>query len=488
MSFFDNMPDEFKYLMGEEALPEKELKKEIYLGKGMDFGKNKDDIRITIPDSNRSGHFWCFGTTRVGKTRLLENMVEEDIKKGYDVIVLDPKGDAELFSKIAQVALLTGRKKDLMLFHPVFPDYSVKINPLEYYSMVDELVGHIMAAVPDGKEPFFKNVAYETSINVITAIIQVAKLTNNSEVITFQNLIDSSTDKMGLEELLALLTSLKRGDQDTETQEIIDSLSKVAASEKDYFSKISSSLRVALMELTMGNTGKLLGRVRGNEVIRRLEANAYETLYDEDGKREGVIFVVQAGSLLTDRTARTIGKVIISSVAKLAGRIFASGRKLSRPLCVYIDEAQSMLYGGIDDVFAKAGGANVWLHCFSQSINQIYNEMPSKDAGKAILDNTNTKIFMRAPDQETADSVAKFFGEVKKFSPIFSPNTSNLTVKESLESLITPQHILELQPRQFFATSYNGMYRGEVRKVSDLFLKVAYPKSVNKSQPIPIQQ
>jgi len=59
---------------------------------------------INIEDRVRSGQMGVFGTTRVGKSRLLEHIVEQDIKKGYNVVVLDPKGDTELFSKVVQSA------------------------------------------------------------------------------------------------------------------------------------------------------------------------------------------------------------------------------------------------------------------------------------------------------------------------------------------------------------------------------------------------
>ena len=78
--------------------------KEI-VGEGYNLkDKNKQFKDIIIPEENRTGHFWCFGTTRVGKTRIMENMIEQDIRKGYSVTVIDPKSDIELFSKIVQIA------------------------------------------------------------------------------------------------------------------------------------------------------------------------------------------------------------------------------------------------------------------------------------------------------------------------------------------------------------------------------------------------
>jgi hypothetical protein len=58
---------------------------ETVLGEGYRIGGGRSQKLsfIGMPDFVRKGHFWCFGTTRVGKTRILELMVEQDIRKGY---------------------------------------------------------------------------------------------------------------------------------------------------------------------------------------------------------------------------------------------------------------------------------------------------------------------------------------------------------------------------------------------------------------------
>ena len=74
-----------------------------HLGTGVDMNDISRQIDIAIKDVDRSGHFGCFGTTRVGKTRLIENIIEQDIRKGYNVVVIDPKGDHDLFSKLSLI-------------------------------------------------------------------------------------------------------------------------------------------------------------------------------------------------------------------------------------------------------------------------------------------------------------------------------------------------------------------------------------------------
>jgi len=48
------------------------------LGTGIHLDRPDKIISLGYPDSFRKGHFWCFGTTRVGKTRTMENIIEQD--------------------------------------------------------------------------------------------------------------------------------------------------------------------------------------------------------------------------------------------------------------------------------------------------------------------------------------------------------------------------------------------------------------------------
>ncbi len=56
-----------------------------------------------------------------------------------------------------------------------------------------------------------------------------------------------------------------------------------------------------------------------------------------------------------------------------------------------MDEAQSLLYQGVEELFAKAGAAEVMVTAFAQSVNQIYAVM-GEEYGKSILDNTNNSL------------------------------------------------------------------------------------------------
>ena len=412
---------------------------------------------VSIPDSYRKGHFWCFGTTRVGKTRALENMAEQDIRKGYSVVIIDPKGDIELFSKITQLAFETGREKDLMLITPIFPEYSINVNPLSKYYMPEELVSHITAGVAVGKEPYFFNVAYEVSLVIVNALIMLAQqegIKPNFNLSDIKKFI-SHDDLEQLKEKVDMLDT-------ADAESLAFDIEKIIKTPADYYSKVASSLRVALTELISGNIGIVIGKADENRFIEKIENN------------ESIILVAQLGSLLTRRAAHTVGKVIISMIQSFVGRQFSSGKTITPPLSIHIDEAQSVLYTGIEELFSKAGGAGVYIHGYCQSISQLIAEI-GKDRANTILDNCNTKLFMRVPDFQTAKYISQHLGEKKIYSPLMSLG-GGITIRSMQEERIRPEELLSLQLREFFFTTYSGMYRGKTKKISQPWLNVKFPE------------
>jgi type IV secretory pathway VirB4 component len=65
-------------------------------GQAFLHGLGNKDVPIFIPQHLRTGHMFVVGTTRVGKTRLASILINQDIRNGDAVIVIDPKGDLEL--------------------------------------------------------------------------------------------------------------------------------------------------------------------------------------------------------------------------------------------------------------------------------------------------------------------------------------------------------------------------------------------------------
>lgn len=428
----------------------------VDIGEGIDLNKPEKIIHVGYDENHRKGHFWCFGTTRAGKTKVIAGTTEEDINKGHSVVVIDPKGDSDLFSKIVESAFNAGRENDLMLISPVFPQYSAHIDPLASYYMVEELVAHITAGVSVGKDPYYYGVAYEISLLVVQALILLSKEARQQPSFNLSD-IKNNISPEALEDIKENLDYL-----DTpEANQIANDLGNILKSSAEFNTKVSSGLRIALTELTSGNIGKIIGNVDADQFVDRLES----------GKK--VIMVVQLGSLLTKRAAYSAGKVIISMLQAYVGRKFASGATVNPPISLHIDEAQSVLYHGIEDLFAKAGGAGIYIHGYCQSISQLVSEV-GQDRASTILDCCNTKMFMRVSDTKTAQYISTQLGEKRTYSPIISLG-GGLSIRETEETRIKHTEVLSLQPRQFFLTTYSGVYRGITREIPDADVKVVFP-------------
>ncbi|EKD36238.1 MAG: DNA transfer in the process of conjugation and F pilus assembly protein [uncultured bacterium] len=165
-------------------------------------------------------------------------------------------------------------------------------------------------------------------------------------------------------------------------------------------------------------------------------------------------------------------------IQAFVGRVYSSGKSVAPSLVLHIDEAQSVLYQDIEDLFAKAGGAGVFIHGYCQSISQLFAEV-GEDRANTILDNCNTKLFMRVPDADTAEYVSRHLGEERRFSPIISIG-GGLSIRETEEIRIKHTEILNMAPRELFLITYSGTYKGKTATVRDSLLKVTFPNLAEK--------
>ena len=102
--------------------------KHTNLGKGFHLKDTKEEqfVDINLDNDYRKGHIIGFGTTGAGKSRLIENMVEQDIMvQGNCVVIIDPKIDNALLSRTYQAAVRSGNEKAFMLLSPVHPHLSI---------------------------------------------------------------------------------------------------------------------------------------------------------------------------------------------------------------------------------------------------------------------------------------------------------------------------------------------------------------------------
>ncbi|MFO1333459.1 MAG: type IV secretion system DNA-binding domain-containing protein, partial [Piscinibacter sp.] len=120
-------------------------------------GVEPDESEIWMDLEDRVGHTLVLGTTRVGKTRLAELLIAQDIRRGEVVIVFDPKGDVDLLRRVFAEAERAGRGGEFFMFHLGHPDISARYNPVGSFSRITEVATRIAGQLPsEGQSAAFK--------------------------------------------------------------------------------------------------------------------------------------------------------------------------------------------------------------------------------------------------------------------------------------------------------------------------------------------
>lgn len=436
----------------------------ILIGKGFDIHDyNKEKfVDIFQVDGNRKGHTIVFGTTRVGKTRLIQNGTKQDIENGKNVIIIDPKIDNELFSSVFEVATKCGRQNDVILINSLLPNLSAKINPMANYYTAEEPISHIMATVPSDDE-FFWNTSYDTTTVIVRSIIKFREEEGLDKYFTFNEFMKF----LPFEKFVDLRNKLSKF-RDDDAQIMIGQIDSILESGSEYFNKISKTLQSAIIQLTLGSTGQVVARAKQNEVLNKLEEG------------EGVILYVQSAALLQPKAAFTLGRVVISMVQSLVGRLYASGKKFKKPLAIYADEFSNIVYNGIDDMFNKAGGTECYILALTQSPADVVAVVGENKARK-IFDNTNTKIVMRINDTTSAKTLITYGGT--QFRQTVQLNLhGGLRGTEVEEDVIRETDLLRLKPREFYYFGFEGIFKGKTEKTNDNEIEIELPNIIKNAR------
>jgi len=403
-------------------------------------------VPVVLPYKERGHHMGGFGTTGIGKTRQIAHLIIQDILAGNNVLLIDPKWDTFIQEKIVEAAVAAGRIDELLFFSPLLPQYSIKLNLLRYYQIKDEIVDHVVSGVK-AKEEFFVNVAYEVTLAIVNARALIEQARGQKYVPNFAD-IKKWCSYDGLQQLKKRVEILKFHEDEKIREEAEETdliLSQILLSPQDYFAKVSSTLRTVLTSMASSTVGKLVGKATENELIKRLES----------GQR--FIAICTTGSLLSRRTAHTIGKVLLSMIQSAMGRFLARNEAFNPPLALYIDEGHNVLYPGIEELFNKGRGANLWIHFFTQSLAQMIREV-GETITHSIIDNISTWLYMRVNCPVTANFIAQTMPSIIKRSKTLIPTgegfMTNLTDK--FAPVIEAEWFTQLEQRKMIVKLPGG--------------------------------
>ena len=422
------------------------------------------------PQGERVAHTFVSGTTRVGKTRLAEVLITQDIHNDEVVIVFDPKGDADLLIRCWAEAVRAGREHQFYMFHLGYPESSCRYNPVGSFGRITEPASRIASQLPgEGNSAAFREFAWRY-VNVISrAGTELGKRLTYEFYLKYGADIDPL-----LSEYLAFVFERNRAQFPNwrrHLTEIVESerkpsdramsgrdrtawasavlykdyglfddvahaLIKTFEYEKSFYDKLVASLFPLLEKLSSGKTGSLLS----------------PDYLDLDDKRpiiewrsiirQGGIVYVGLDALSDPEVASAVGSAMFSDLTSVAGGIYKFGSTQGLPsfegedgkrrkVCLHLDEFNELVGPDFVPMANKAGGAGFQLTAYTQTLSDIIVRFGDKAKAGQVIGNLGTVIMLRVKEMETAELLTSQLPEVEVANLVLrsgstdSPDTNN---------------------------------------------------------------
>jgi conjugative coupling factor TraD (TOL family) len=398
-------------------------------------GVADEDIDVSIDLIERASHLLVLGLPGVGKTRFAELLISQDIRRGEVVIVIDPKGDADLLRRMYIEAKIAGRERNFLVFHAGFPDKSCRYNPIGNFTRVTEIANRVSNQLQSsGESAAFREFGWQF-INSIAMSLVAMGIKPDYQKIKFyitkmdlllelyldfwlyeidSNYIDwvnnfikiNKTEKRELPRLKGLVAYVEH--HKLINNPIFDDLYHACKYDKEYFSKITASLGPLLKKLTTGKSAELLSPDYDDIRDKRPILDWLQVI------RNKQIVYVGLDALTDPVVASAIGNSMYSDLVSVAGRLYKFGledgfyktekEEITLPkVCVHSDEFNEVIGDEFVPLLNKGRGAGFTITAYTQTWSDV--EARLKTAAKAgqVAGNMGTVVMFRCKEAETVE-------------------------------------------------------------------------------------
>jgi len=470
-------------------------------------GVEPHEIEVSLPLTERVGHTLVLGTTRVGKTRLAELLLIQDIRRGEVCITFDPKGDADLLKRMYAEARRAGREHEFYVFHLGWPETSARYNAVGRFGRISEVATRIAGQLSgEGNSAAFREFAWRF-VNIIAralvelgqrpdylliqrhvinidalfmeyaqhyfakadakaweAIVQIEGRLNEKAIP--RNMIGREKRVVAIEQYLSQVRVY---------DPVLDGLRSAVRYDRTYFDKIVASLLPLLEKLTTGKIAQLLAPNYSDLSDPRPIFDWVQII------RKRAIVYVGLDALSDAEVAAAVGNSMFSDLVSVAGHIYKFGiddglpatgqRAVQVPINVHADEFAELMGDEFIPMVNKGGGAGLQITAYTQTLSDIEARIGNRAKAGQVIGNFNTLIMLRVRETATAELLTKqvpkvdvsslqlVSGATDSSDPqgqiAFVSNTQDRVATTSVP-LIEPSHVVALPKGQAFALTEGG--------------------------------
>ena len=468
---------------------------------------------ISLPLGERVGHSLVLGTTRVGKTRLAELFITQDIRRTRRhrtqhldrevVIVFDPKGDADLLKRMYIECKRAGRLDEFYVFHLGWPDYSARYNAVGRFGRISEVATRIAGQLSgEGNSAAFREFAWRFVNIIARALVALGRRPDYEQILKHVINIDAlfieyaqsyfaQHDPKAWQTIVEVEGKIDRKNlsfamkdrplrvvaldmyltQKRISDPVMDGLRSAVRYDKTYFDKIVASLLPLLEKLTTGRIAELLSP-------DYMDLEDPRPIFDwMQVIRKRAVVYVGLDALSDTEVAAAVGNSMFSDLVSVAGHIYKFGINDGLPgassgkvaINVHADEFNELMGDEFIPMINKGGGAGMQVTAYTQTMSDIEAKIGSRAKAGQVIGNFNNLFMLRVRETDTAELLTNQLPKVQVFTSTtassandaingnaaFTSNTHDQIQNVSVP-MIEPAHVVSLPKGQCFALIEGG--------------------------------
>lgn len=505
-------------------------------------GIEPDEHDVNLPLGERVGHTLVLGTTRVGKTRAAQLFISQDIRRKrrrrrasvqmgrrtqrphrwsrrrsadmpdaandseYEhevVIVIDPKGDADLLKSMWLDCKQAGRLNEFYVFHLGWPDQSARYNAVGRFGRISEVATRVAGQLSsEGNSAAFKEFAWRFVNIIARALVALGRrpdyLQIQQHVINIEGLFleyaqkyFDEHDPKAWEKIIFIESKLNdknvpfnmKGrplrviaidqylNQTRVTDPVMDGLRSAVRYDKTYFDKIVASLLPLLEKLTTGRMAELISP-------DYQDVNDPRPIFDwMQVVRKRAVVYVGLDALSDTEVAAAVGNSMFSDLVSVAGHIYKYGIDDGLPggssgkvtINLHCDEFNELIGDEFIPMINKGGGAGMQVTAYTQTLSDIEARIGNRAKAGQVIGNFNNLLMLRVRETATAELLTNQLPKVQVFTATpassasdavngktaFTSNTHDQVSATSVP-MLEPAHIIGLPKGQCFALMEGG--------------------------------
>lgn len=354
-----------QWITSKASHPPVDLPKEgLLLGKNV-FRGEEQLVRIT--DEDRRRHMYLIGQTGTGKTSLMKKMIEEDLKAGHGLALLDPNGD---FAEDVLGMIPKDRIDDLIYFNPQDTEYPLGLNVLEARTseerdfLIQEMISIFYALVSD---PSMIGPMFEHNMRMAMG----ALMADPDNPYTIVEIPKMFTDDVFRAKIL----------RKVKDPILLDFWEKeFPASQKG--SQAGDMLGYLLSKL---------GRFIENEMIRNIIGQQRSSVDFQDIMNSGKILIANLSKgAIGDQNSQLLGMLLVSKLQVSAFKRANIPEEDRRDFYLYLDEFQNFTTDSISTILSEARKYRLDMILAHQFVGQLPDNIRN-----AVFGNVGTTVAFR---------------------------------------------------------------------------------------------